>query len=213
MTRLFKDFAASPERLARGLLGQRLVRVRRGERLSGRIVEVEAYLGVRDKAAHSFGGRRTARNASMFLAGGHAYVYQIYGLHYCLNLVCGPPDDPTAVLIRALEPLEGIATMQSLRPNARQPHLLCAGPGNLARALDVDRALDGTRLGRAAALYVEREARPGGLRPRVVATPRIGVAYAEEWAERPLRFYLEGSPSVSGRRNGRPARAATRARL
>jgi DNA-3-methyladenine glycosylase len=204
MTRLFQDFAGSPERLARALLGQRLVRVRGGERLSGRIVEVEAYLGVRDKAAHSFGGRRTARNASMFLEGGHAYVYQIYGLHHCLNLVCGPPDDPTAVLIRALEPLEGIDTMQSLRPNARQPRLLCAGPGNLARALDIDRSLDGTRLGREAALCVERTARSGARSARVVATPRIGVAYAEEWAQRPLRFYLEGSPSVSGPRRPGP---------
>ncbi|MHC4765452.1 MAG: DNA-3-methyladenine glycosylase, partial [Planctomycetota bacterium] len=88
--------------MARKLLGQRLVRVRRGRRLAGTIVEVEAYLGAADRAAHSYGGRRTARNESMYLAGGHAYIYLTYGMHHCFNVVCGSPDEGVAVLVRAL---------------------------------------------------------------------------------------------------------------
>ena len=109
MDRIPRSFlAVDPEKLARRLLGQRLVRtLGDGTRLAGIIVETEAYLGVRDRAAHSFGGRRTPRNESMFARPGTAYVYFTYGMHHCVNVVCGRRDEPVAVLIRALEPVEG----------------------------------------------------------------------------------------------------------
>jgi DNA-3-methyladenine glycosylase len=120
-----------PVTTSRRLLGQRLVRVIEGQRLSGIIVEVEAYLGADDPAAHTFGGRRTARNESMYLPGGHAYVYFTYGAHFCLNVVCGRRDEGVAVLIRALEPSEGIDLMYANRPRARWDTDLCSGPGKL----------------------------------------------------------------------------------
>jgi DNA-3-methyladenine glycosylase len=102
----FTAMDGDPITVARRLLGQRLVRVTDGIRLAGTIVEVEAYLGAEDRAAHTFGGRRTARNESMYLPGGHAYIYFTYGAHFCLNVVCGQRDEGVAVLIRALEPTE-----------------------------------------------------------------------------------------------------------
>jgi len=111
--------------VARSLLGQRLVRVDRGLRRAGIIVETEAYLGRVDKAAHSYRGR-TERNASMFAEGGHAYVYFIYGIHFCMNVVAGRHDVPVAVLLRALEPIEGIEAMRAQRPAARRDRDLCS---------------------------------------------------------------------------------------
>lgn len=183
-------YARDPVVVARGLLGQRLVRVDGGRRLAGVIVETEAYLGRIDKAAHSYRGR-TARNASMFEEGGHAYVYFIYGMHWCMNVVAGREGDPVAVLLRALEPVEGLEVMRERRPRARSDHDLCSGPGKLCQALGIDRSLDGEDLVTSERLFVERlrkRAHPGRL---VTATPRVGVAYAEEWAEAPLRFHLD----------------------
>ncbi len=116
MVARFNSFASDPVTVARRLLGQRLVRVTDGRRLSGTIVEVEAYLGADDRAAHTFNGRRTPRNQSMYLSGGHAYVYFTYGMHYCLNVVCGAPGDGVAVLVRAIEPTEGLDLMFARRP-------------------------------------------------------------------------------------------------
>jgi len=120
ITPRFIAMDADPVTVARRLLGQRLVRVIDGKRLAGIIVEVEAYLGAEDPAAHTFGGRRTPRNESMYLPGGHAYVYFTYGAHFCLNVVCGKKDVGVAVLIRALEPTEGIDTMYRNRFGGRR---------------------------------------------------------------------------------------------
>jgi DNA-3-methyladenine glycosylase len=198
----FLRFEADPVTTARRLLGQRLVRRVEGRRLAGRIVEVEAYLGAVDRAAHTFGGRRTRRNATMWRGGGHAYVYFTYGMHHCLNGVCGPPGSGTAVLIRALEPTEGIEEMFARRPAARRASELCAGPGRLAQALAIDLALDGIDLRASEALWIERERARALPAPRMLATPRIGVGYAGSWAGRPLRFLVRGSPSLSRREAG-----------
>lgn len=195
--RRFLAFGSDPVTTARRLLGQELVRVVGGRRLAGRIVEVEAYLGPADRAAHTYGGRRTRRNASMWAGGGHAYVYFTYGMHHCLNVVCGPEGSGTAVLVRALEPSEGIEEMFARRPGAKRESDLCAGPGRLTQALAIDRAQDGVDLRTDAGLFVET-LRPRALpAARIRAGPRIGVAYAGAWAGRRLRFFVRGSPHVS----------------
>ena len=187
--------------LARALLGQNLVRVLRdGTRLAGRIVETEAYLGEPDKAAHTYKGKRTARNESMFLDAGHAYVYFTYGMHYCLNVTADGAEIPTACLIRSLLPIEGQDVMRRNRagkiPEDRLRETdLCSGPAKLCQALSVDRELDGEDLVASDWLYLTAgEAVADG---RITIGPRVGIAYAEEWADEPLRFHLNDSRHVS----------------
>jgi DNA-3-methyladenine glycosylase len=185
------------ERVARELLGRWLV-VRRagGERLVLRIVEAEAYLGAPDRASHAWAGRRTARNESLYLPGGHAYVYFIYGMHHCLNAVTGEREVGSAVLIRAGEPVAGAEAMAARRGLGRPPRSgdLAGGPGRLCHALGIDRALDGVELWRGELTIAAGEPAP---RTEIAAGPRIGVAYAGEAAEWPLRFALRGNPHVS----------------
>lgn len=185
--------------VARALLGQRLVRVCHGGRVAGIIVETEAYLGVADKAAHTCNGRRTPRNKSMWGDGGHAYVYFTYGLHHCVNIVAGRAGDPVAVLLRALEPVEGLDIMYTRRTGARRDRDLCSGPAKLAKALAIDRELDGLDLTGDAAMYVERARRRPVPADQIIAAPRIGIDYAGVWAHRRLRFYLRDNPYISRR--------------
>ena len=197
MPERFTAFAADPVSVARRLLGQRLVRVVGRRRLAGVIVEVEAYLGPRDKAAHTYNGRRTARNTSMYLGGGHAYVYFTYGMHHCLNVVCGKAGDGVAVLLRAIEPTEGLQMMFARRPAARDVFDLCSGPAKLTQALRLDRRHDGLHLCTSRLLFIERcRGRPLPV-ARIVRTPRIGVEYAGAWARRRLRFHVRDNPHVS----------------
>ncbi len=189
----------TPVQVARRLLGQRLVRSADGLRTAGIIVETEAYLGVEDKAAHSFGGRQTPRTRTMFAIGGTGYVYLNYGLHRLVNVVVGPVGRPQAVLIRALEPTEGVAEMRLRRPQARLLTELCSGPGKLGAALAVDLTLDGCDLCLGEELFLERVRRRCHAEREIVTTTRIGVEYAEEWAAAPLRFYLRDNPHVSRR--------------
>lgn len=194
----FTAFADDPIAVARRLLGQRLVRVINRQRLAGTIVEVEAYLGAVDAAAHTYQGRRTKRNEAMYLPGGHAYVYFTYGMHYCFNVVCGKADEGVAVLVRAIEPTEGLVRMYRNRPTARRESDLCSGPAKLTQALEIDRALNGTDLRTAKSLFVE-QIRPGPLpQNRLLCTARVGVGYARQWADRPLRFLIKGNSWVSG---------------
>jgi DNA-3-methyladenine glycosylase len=167
------------------LIGARLL----VDGVGGTIVEVEAY-DHEDPAAHGFGNRRTERNASMFLPGGHAYVYRSYGIHWCLNFVCGEEGEASAVLIRALEPTHGLDAMRARR-GLDDVRLLCAGPGRLCQALAVTREHDGLPLDRP----------PFSLRPRthdveVVRGARIGITKA---VEQPWRYGLAGSRYLSRR--------------
>jgi len=180
--------------LARELLGARLVHGSSDGVVGGRIVEVEAYRGPEDRAAHSSRGR-TPRNAVMFGEPGHLYVYLIYGLHHCLNVVAGPGSKPEAVLIRAIELDEGLALARRRRGARALDHRLASGPGNVARALGVDRSLDGVDL---LTGPVRVEARSGAM-PRARRGPRIGVEYAGAWAARPLRFWITDDRHVSRR--------------
>ena len=180
------------EEVARALLGCMLVSTI-GSRCVAEIVETEAYVGPEDDASHAAARRgRTARNEAMFGPAGHAYVYLIYGMHWCLNAVTGETGFPAAVLIRAARPVEGLGTMRARRP-ARSDRDLLRGPGNLARALGVE----GDRNGRprdeppfwieAGAPVPERDVRRG---------PRVGITRAADW---PLRFWIHDSPFVSAR--------------
>jgi DNA-3-methyladenine glycosylase len=176
---------------------------------AGRVVEVEAYCGPADRAAHSAGGRRTARNEVMYGPGGHAYVYFVYGMHWCVNVVAAGRDVPEAVLIRALEPLYGIELMRARRGERVPDVALARGPGNLTRALGIDRALNGADL-RARPLRVlwplDRASLPD--EGQIVRSTRIGVDYAAEWAGLPWRFSLRGSRFVSRPPRDQPAGAA-----
>lgn len=197
----FTAMDADPVTVARRLLGQRLVRVLDGQRLAGTIVEVEAYLGAEDRAAHTFGGRRTPRNESMYLPGGHAYVYFTYGAHHCLNVVCGNKDQGVAVLIRALEPTEGLPIMFTRRPIAKKNTDLCSGPGKLTQALGIDRRLDGEDLRISRVLFIERVRNRVLPQRTIISSPRVGLnpneTWVGNWAERPLRYFLAGCPHVS----------------
>ena len=173
------------------------MRVVDGRRIAGVIVEVEAYLGPADRAAHTYGGRHSARNASMWRGGGHAYVYFTYGMHHCMNVVCGAPGSGAAVLLRALEPTEGLEAMFARRPRARRERELCSGPARLAQALAIDRRLDGADLRSAGELFIERLRERPLAAARIARGPRIGVAYAGAWAARRLRFSVRGNPHVS----------------
>ena len=193
----FLAFDGDPCTTARRLLGQRLVHIVNGQRLAGMIVEVEAYLGAQDKAAHTYNGRRTARNKSMYLPGGHLYVYFTYGMHHCLNIVCGKPDEGVAVLIRAVAPTEGIEMMFSHRKKAKKEKDLCSGPAKLAEALAIDLCHDGTNLRTDTSLFLEQLRKRSLSDTKITRTPRIGVGYSEEWAIRPLRFCLRGNAYLS----------------
>ncbi len=180
--------------VARDLLGMQLVLREAGGLKIGRIVETEAYQGPEDLAAHSAGGRRTARTEVMYGPAGHAYVYLIYGIWNCLNVVVGTPGVPHAVLLRALEPVTGIQTPSW-------------GPGLLCRALGIDRAYNGRDLcGRQLWIQAPKRAQP----LRIAAATRIGVDYAGEWAQRPWRFYDPDSPYVSTLTVAARRRAAAR---
>jgi DNA-3-methyladenine glycosylase len=203
LSRAFYD--RDPRRVSRELLGKVLVRKERGQFLAARIVEVEAYLGVDDPAAHSFAGR-TLRNAVLFGPPGYAYVYFIYGNHYCLNVSCLPDGVAGGILFRAVEPLMGIKQMalsrnvsiNSTRDSARDLKKLTSGPGRLAEAFGITRERDnGKDLTNARSdLFIADD---GYRVVGVLTTPRIGITKA---AGLPLRYIVAGNEFVSGPKKG-----------
>jgi DNA-3-methyladenine glycosylase len=197
-TKLERDFYTRTDTLkvARELLGKRLVvpDAARGARVSGRIVEVEAYLGAEDRAAHSYKGRRTARTETMYRLGGTVYVFFVYGMHHQFNVVAGPLGRPHAVLVRAVEPVEGESLMRERRPVSKDRELT-SGPGKLCQALGIDRGLDGEDL-TGERVWLE-ETGEKFTPDQIASGPRIGVAYAGEDALKPWRFWLKGNVYVS----------------
>jgi DNA-3-methyladenine glycosylase len=189
-------YRRAAEEVARDLLGCLLVHELEGERLVLRLVETEAYLGTPDPASHAWKGRRTPRNESLYLPGGHAYVYFIYGMHFCLNAVTGERDIGSAVLLRAGEPVEGEERMRENRrwPRPPRPGDLAGGPGKICQALAIGRELDGVPLNRSPLWIARGEL---GDPAEIVAGPRIGVDYAGEAAQWPLRFAVRGNRHVS----------------
>ncbi|MEQ9459498.1 MAG: DNA-3-methyladenine glycosylase [Phycisphaeraceae bacterium] len=195
--RLGRRFYRRPaDELARTLLGCRMVRrLKDGTRLSGVIIEVEAYLGIQDQAAHTFGGRRTPRNEAMWGDGGLGYVYFTYGMHHCFNIVAQRIDQPEAVLVRALEPSKGLEAMRERRPKAKRDTDLCSGPAKLCAAMAIDRSLNAEDLVTSDRLWLETAQKVTD--DQVVRTPRIGIDYAGDWVDRPLRFCVRGHPHLS----------------
>ena len=190
--------------VARQLLGRLLVvPARDGTRVSGMIVETEAYRGPEDRASHAWGGRRTRRTETMYQIGGTAYVYFVYGMYYQFNVVTNDREIPHAVLIRALEPVEGIDRMRRRRP---PDHDLTSGPGRLCMALGIDRRLDrADLLGRR--VWIEEGA--GRVPASAIASgPRVGIDYAAGWVGKPWRLWIRGNPFVS--RADRATRGRTR---
>jgi DNA-3-methyladenine glycosylase len=179
-------YVRKAEQVAQSLLGKILVH----EGVAGRIVETEAYLGLADLAAHASRGL-TNRTRVLFGPPGHAYVYFIYGMYECLNLVAEPEGQPGCVLLRAVEPLVGIETMRQRRPAARRIEDLASGPGKLTRAMAITRKLYGADVTRGSLTVRQLKHEPAF---EIEATPRIGVTHCAEW---PLRFIVKGSPFLS----------------
>ncbi len=191
LTRSF--YQQSTVDVAKQLLGKYLVRKHPVGVRAGRIVETEAYIGPQDLACHAAKGR-TPRTEVMFGPAGHAYVYFIYGMYHMLNLVTEAKDHPAAVLIRAVEPVQGVDLMKQKRRGAKLSNL-ASGPGKLCQAFDIDRALNGADLcGKV--LYIEDSGEPA---PPLQATARIGVDYAGKWKDKPFRFLVRDNEFVSQR--------------
>ncbi len=187
-------YRRDPIEVAPDLLGKRVVHHHLDGDRSGRIVEVEAYLGTRDPAAHTYRGR-TRRNATMFEPGGLLYVYFSYGVHWCANVVCGDAGEGVAVLLRALDPVDGLDAMYRDRGQAaRRDRDLCSGPGKLTQALGLGGEHDGADLVSGTPVTIVDD---GGPPPTsVVQTTRVGISVA---ADEPWRWYVDGDPNVSRR--------------
>ncbi len=178
--RLKRDFYERPALdLAKALLGKTLVRKDGKRMLRGKIAETEAYLGEKDKASHSFGGKITKRNKTEYLRGGHLYVYLCYGLHWQLNVTASVSGVPECVLLRALESLK--------------KERVASGPGKLCKWLKLDKSFDTEDLVYSKRIWIEDSFEKG----KIACSERIGINYAEEWARKPLRFFLKGSPCLS----------------
>jgi DNA-3-methyladenine glycosylase len=182
-------FARSAEVVARELLGAMVRSTLGGAPTAGLIVETEAYLGHDDPASHGFRHRRHAQNEALFGPPGTWYVYLSYGMHWCANLVCGVQGQASAVLLRALEPVQGLEVMRERRETVADRQL-CSGPGKLCQALAITRDQDGLPMRRSGVIVVTS----GGPPAAIAATPRIGISKAMDW---PLRFVIDGSPWVS----------------
>ncbi|MEO6051093.1 MAG: DNA-3-methyladenine glycosylase [Pyrinomonadaceae bacterium] len=184
--------------LARDLLGKLIVVPDADEhRVSGMIVETEAYLGVIDRAAHSFGGRRTPRNEIMYGTAGCAYVFFVYGMYFQFNIVCGPVGVPHAILIRAAEPVEGIEIMSKRRGEMKDRNLT-SGPGKLCIALGIDKGFNGEDL---LGKRVWLEDHQSFSKNEIAVGKRIGIDYAGEDAENPYRFWVKENKYVSKKNN------------
>jgi len=180
--------------VARDLLGKLLVvPAPDGTRVSGMIVETEAYRGPQDRASHAYGGRRTKRTETMYGLGGTAYVYFVYGMYYQFNVVTNVPETPHAVLVRGLEPVEGLEWMHRRRHGQTDLNL-ANGPGKLCIALGIDRKLDrADLLGNAVWLEAGKKLSAR----QIAAGPRIGIDYAQEWIDKPWRFWIKNNSFVS----------------
>jgi len=205
MKRLPRSFYTQPTlKVAKELLGKYLVREIGKQKLIGKIVETEAYIGPEDKASHAFGGKKTKRNQAEWLIGGHIYIYLVYGMYWQLNISTSRREQPECVLIRALEPVSETRevknqkskvknTIQNLKFNELKN--LANGPGKLCRWLKLDKSFYGEDLTKSKRIWLEDGEKVGPT--QIIASKRIGIDYAQEWAEKPWRFFLKNNPFVS----------------
>lgn len=184
--------------IAKELLGKILVTKWNGIETSGRIVEVEAYNGVVDKASHAAGGRRTNRNEVMYGEGGVSYVYLCYGIHHLFNVVTNKKETPHAILIRALEPIKGIDVMLERTGKKKMDNTLTKGPGNVSKALGLSFKLHSGLSLLSKELFIADDGFKINKKD-IIASPRIGVDYAGEDAKLPYRFFIKGNSFVSGK--------------
>ncbi|WP_231459567.1 MULTISPECIES: DNA-3-methyladenine glycosylase [unclassified Pedobacter] len=181
--------------LAKDLLGKVLYTNIDNELTAGIIVETEAYFGVKDKASHAYGGRRTGRTETMYSEGGVAYVYLCYGMHHLFNVVSAAKDEPHAILIRAIEPILGIDIIEQRRNMLLSKPAISSGPGSAAKALGIDKTFNAKNL-TGDEIWIEDY----GIKYEdieIAATPRVGIAYAKEHALLPWRFFVKGNKYVS----------------
>ena len=181
--------------LAKDLLGKVLYTKVGGQVSAGIIVETEAYFGIKDKASHAYGGRRTARTETMYAQGGVAYVYLCYGMHNLFNVVTSVKDDPHAVLIRAVEPLIGKEIIEERRNMPVTKPSISSGPGSAAKALGIDRTFNLKNLSQDEVWIEDHQIHYPD--EDIVAAPRVGIAYAKEHALLPWRFFVKGNKYVS----------------
>ncbi len=196
MVKLTREFYRREGRqVARELLGKVLARSYDGRILRARIVETEAYLGPEDRASHAWKNRRTERTDTMYLQGGHLYIYLIYGMYNCLNIVASVEGIPHAVLIRAVEPVEGEEIMRELR-RCKRRYELTNGPGKLCMALGIERRDNGVDLTASSDIWLEDDGYTPG---EIISARRVGIEYAGNYREKLWRYYIKGSPWVSKR--------------
>ncbi|SJZ52717.1 DNA-3-methyladenine glycosylase [Selenihalanaerobacter shriftii] len=186
--------------LARDLLGKYLVRNIDGEEVIAKMVETEAYVGPEDKACHAYQNKRTKRTEAMFKRGGYTYVYLIYGMYNCFNVVADPKEKPEAVLIRAVEPIKGLEIVKQNRSiKSKRKQDLTNGPGKLCQALDIDKSLNDYDLTNGNNLYIKDSKRRNKGNYDIISDRRINIDYAEEYRDKPWRFYIKGNNFVSKR--------------
>jgi DNA-3-methyladenine glycosylase len=180
---------------ARDLLGKIIVRKYDGKIIKVKIVETEAYCGAEDKASHAHNNKKTKRTAPMFKEGGHAYIYLIYGMYYCLNVVTAAENNPHAVLIRGVEPLKGLKYIKENRQiKSSRSKDLTNGPGKLSQALKIDKSFDGCNLVENNSLYLT----DGGTEDfEIESSPRVNIDYAEEYKDKKWRFFIKNNKYVS----------------
>ena len=186
--------------ISRDLIGMILCSEMDGVVTGGRIVETEAYGGITDRASHAYGGRRTGRTETMYAPGGVCYIYLCYGIHHLFNVVTGPEGRPDAVLIRALEPVTGIEKMLQRRNLDRMQRKVAGGPGLVSQALGFTTLQNGISLIESGKIWLEPDQKSKlaeGISAEIIASPRVGVDYAGEDADRPWRFRLKGSKFTS----------------
>lgn len=193
-----KDYYQNPDILflAKDLLGKFLHTNLDGQHCIGKIVETEAYKAPEDKASHAYQNLRTKRTDIMFSKGGHAYVYLCYGIHSMVNVVSGPNNQAHAILIRAIEPIKNIEIMKQRVKTKKKDILLGSGPGNVCKAMGIHTKHNGQELYKNENLWIEDYEEPIANK-NIIKSPRVGIAYAKEWATKPWRFYIKNNQSVS----------------
>lgn len=182
-------------KISTDLLGKKLCTHIDGQYTAGIIVETEAYMAPQDKASHAYANRRTPRTEVFFGPGGFSYVYLCYGIHYLFNIVTNKAEIPHAILIRAVEPIAGQEIMATRRKKAREDYSLTSGPGSLSMALGIHKKHNALDLLGDTIWLEETGIRYSGC--QIIKSPRVGVAYAREWAEKPLRFRIKDNPWTS----------------